>query len=81
MFAQKISHPGGIRTRIFTTVLLFICNKCEQKELNFSRLMLAHRRLLSGLTSTEEYLQSTRQSLKTLDELEKCKKLMLFNCG
>ena len=43
--------------------------------------MLAQKKLVAGLVSTEDYLLTTRQSLKALDEMEKCKKLLLFNCG
>ena len=52
-----------------------------QKELNFSRLLLSQKKLALGLTAPEDYLQVTRQSLKALDEMEKCKKLLKFNCG
>ena len=52
-----------------------------QQELNFSRLLLSQQDLESGRVGRTEYSIATRQSLKALDELEQCKKLIQFNCG
>lgn len=50
-----------------------------QKELHFATLMLIQRDLQSGLVDRETYLETTRISMKALDELERYKNLIKFN--
>lgn len=50
-----------------------------QKELHFSTLMLARSDLKYGLLDRETYLETTRISMKALDELDRYKKLIKFN--
>ena len=53
-----------------------------QKELHFTRLLLCQEELEEGEIGREEYLSKTRQSMYTLQEIEKRKKQLLnFNCG
>ena len=50
-----------------------------QKELHFATLMLLQRDLQSGLVDRETYLESTRISMKALDELDRYKNMIKFN--
>eukprot|EP00093_Oithona_nana_P005600 05600.XXX_90784_92820_1 [CDS] Oithona nana genome sequencing. len=50
-----------------------------QKELHFATLMLIQRDLQSGVVDRETYLETTRISMKALDELERYKNLIKFN--
>ena len=53
-----------------------------QKELHFTRLLLCQQEMEEGMIGREEYLSKTRQSMYTLQEIEKRKKQLLnFNCG
>ena len=50
-----------------------------QKELHFSKMMLARIDLKCGLLDRETYLETTRISMKALDELNRYKNLIKFN--
>ncbi len=51
-----------------------------QKELHFGRLILNQKDLEAGLVDRETYLETTRISMKALDELERYKNSIKFNC-
>lgn len=51
-----------------------------QKELHFGTLVLTQRDMEFGIVDRETYLEVTRISLKVLDELERYKNKIKFNC-
>jgi hypothetical protein len=51
-----------------------------QKELHFTTLVLNQQSVESGLIDRETYLEVTRISMKALDELDRYKSLIKFNC-
>ncbi len=51
-----------------------------QKELHFGILILNQKDLEAGLVDRETYLDVTRISMKALDELERYKRTIKFNC-
>merc|ERR1719464_1973491 len=51
-----------------------------QKELHFSNLVINQRDMQAGLMDTETYLEKSRTSMKVLDELDRYKNSIKFNC-
>ena len=51
-----------------------------QKELHFANLMINQRDLQIGTTDRESYFEVYRISMKVLDELQRYKNRIKFNC-
>ena len=53
-----------------------------QKELHFTRLLLCQKDLAESKIRKEEYLAKTRQSMSTLQDIDRQKQQLInFNCG